>query len=29
MVDERGEKLHMVEEGWKRKYEITNGLFFR
>jgi hypothetical protein len=22
MVDERGEKIQMVEEGWKRKYEI-------
>jgi hypothetical protein len=27
MVDERGEKMQMVEEGRKRKYEITNGLF--
>jgi hypothetical protein len=23
MVDERGEKMQMVEEGRKRKYEIT------
>jgi hypothetical protein len=29
MVDERGEKMQMVEEGWKRKYEITTSLFFR
>jgi hypothetical protein len=29
MVDERGEKMQMVEEGWKRKYEITTGLFSR
>jgi hypothetical protein len=21
MVDEKGEKMQMVEEGWKRKYE--------
>jgi hypothetical protein len=27
MVDERGEKMQMVEEGWKRKYEIPTGLF--
>jgi hypothetical protein len=27
MVDEWGEKIQMVEEGWKRKYEITNNLF--
>jgi hypothetical protein len=29
MVDERGEKMQMVEEVQKRKYEITTGLFFR
>jgi hypothetical protein len=29
MVDERGEKMQMVEEGRKIKYEITTGLFFR
>jgi hypothetical protein len=29
MVDERGEKMQMVEEGWKRKYEITTSLFSR
>jgi hypothetical protein len=29
MVDERGEKMQMVEEGQKRKYEITTGLFSR
>jgi hypothetical protein len=29
MVDERGEKMLMVEEGWKRKYEINIGLFSR
>jgi hypothetical protein len=29
MVHERGEKMQMVEEGWKRKYEITTGLFSR
>jgi hypothetical protein len=29
MVDERGEKMQMVEEGWKMKYEITTGLFSR
>jgi hypothetical protein len=29
MVDERGEKMQMVEEGWKRKHEITTGLFSR
>jgi hypothetical protein len=23
MVDERGEKMQMVDEGRKRKYEIT------
>jgi hypothetical protein len=28
MVDERGEKMQMVEEGRKRKYEITTSLFF-
>jgi hypothetical protein len=27
MVDERGEKMQMVEEGQKRKYEITIGSF--
>jgi hypothetical protein len=27
MVDERGEKMQMVEEGWKMNYEITTGLF--
>jgi hypothetical protein len=27
MVDKRGEKMQMVEEGWKRKYEITTDLF--
>jgi hypothetical protein len=27
MVDEKGEKLQMVEEGQKRKYEITTGLY--
>jgi hypothetical protein len=27
MVDERGEKMQMVEEGWKRKYEMTTSLF--
>jgi hypothetical protein len=26
---ERGEKMQMVEEGWKRKYEITTSLFSR
>jgi hypothetical protein len=26
MVDERGEKMQMVEEGRKRKYEITTSL---
>jgi hypothetical protein len=25
MVDERGEKIQMVKEWWKRKYEITTG----
>jgi hypothetical protein len=29
MVDERGEKMQMVEEGRKRKYEITISLFSR
>jgi hypothetical protein len=29
MVDERGEKMQMVLEGWKRKYEITTDLFSR
>jgi hypothetical protein len=29
MVDERGEKMQMVEEWQKRKYEITTGLFYR
>jgi hypothetical protein len=27
MVDERGEKMQMVEEGQKREYEITTYLF--
>jgi hypothetical protein len=27
MVDERGEKMQMAEEGWKRKYEIATNLF--
>jgi hypothetical protein len=27
MVDERGEKMQMVEEGQKKKYEITISLF--
>jgi hypothetical protein len=27
MMDERGEKMQMVEEGRKRKYAITTGLF--
>jgi hypothetical protein len=27
MVDEREEKMQMVEEGQKRKYEITTDLF--
>jgi hypothetical protein len=27
MVDEKGEKMQMVEKGCKRKYEITTGLF--
>jgi hypothetical protein len=27
MVDERGQKMQMVEEGRKRKYEITTDLF--
>jgi hypothetical protein len=29
MVDEREEKMKMVEEGQKRKYEITTSLFSR
>jgi hypothetical protein len=29
MVDERGEKMQMVDEGRKRKYELTTGLFSR
>jgi hypothetical protein len=29
MEDERGEKMQMVEEGRKRKYEITIDLFSR
>jgi hypothetical protein len=29
MVDEMGEKMQMVEEGRKKKYEITTGLFSR
>jgi hypothetical protein len=29
MVDERGEKIQMEEEGQKRKYEVTTGLFSR
>jgi hypothetical protein len=29
MVDERAEKMQMVEEVQKRKYEITTGLFSR
>jgi hypothetical protein len=29
MVDERGEKMQMVEERQKMKYEITIDLFFR
>jgi hypothetical protein len=29
MVDERGEKMQMMEEGRKRKHEITTGLFSR
>jgi hypothetical protein len=29
MVDERGEKMQMVEEGQKRKSEITTCLFSR
>jgi hypothetical protein len=29
MVDEKGEKIQMVEEGRKRKYEITTSLFSR
>jgi hypothetical protein len=27
MVDERGEKIQMVEEGQKRKHEVTASLF--
>jgi hypothetical protein len=27
MVNERGEKMQMVKEGRKRKYEITTSLF--
>jgi hypothetical protein len=27
MVGEMGEKMQMVEDGQKRKYEITTGLF--
>jgi hypothetical protein len=29
MVDEREEKMQMVKEWWKRKYEITTDLFSR
>jgi hypothetical protein len=29
MVDERGEKIQMVEEGQKRKHEVTASLFSR
>jgi hypothetical protein len=29
MVDERRVEMQMVEEGWKRKYEITTDLFSR
>jgi hypothetical protein len=29
MVDERGEKMQMVEGGRKMKYEITTSLFCR
>jgi hypothetical protein len=29
MVDERGEKIQMVEEGRKRKHEVTASLFSR
>jgi hypothetical protein len=29
MVDERGEKMQMVEERQKMKYEITIDLFSR
>jgi hypothetical protein len=29
MLDERGEKMEMEEEGRKRKYDITTGLFSR
>jgi hypothetical protein len=27
MVDERGEKMQILEEGQKRKHEITTSLF--
>jgi hypothetical protein len=27
MMDERGEKMQMVEAGQKTKYEITTDLF--
>jgi hypothetical protein len=27
MVDVKGEKMQMVEEGRKIKYDITTGLF--
>jgi hypothetical protein len=29
MVDERGEKMQMVDEERNRKYELTTGLFSR
>jgi hypothetical protein len=29
MVGEWGEKMQMVEEGWKQIYEITTSLFSR
>jgi hypothetical protein len=29
MVDERGEKMQMMEDWQKRKYKITTGLFSR
>jgi hypothetical protein len=29
MLDGIGEKMQMVEEGQKKKYEITIGLFSR
>jgi hypothetical protein len=29
MVDKRGEKMQMVEEGQKRKYVLTTSLFSR